>query len=145
MATCIKTGLSQSYAYKRGCRCIECVALKQRYTRQEAPKARERVKKWLKEHPGARTKYNRKYADTKWLEKFGELQEKQNGVCAICKQSVSGMINSKSKLAVDHDHKTGKIRGLLCGSCNIGLGHFKDNIEYLTNAIVYLKENGDVY
>ena len=46
------------------------------------------------------------------------------------------------RLAVDHDHKTGKIRGLLCISCNVGLGHFQDDVELLRSAILYLQEGG---
>ena len=44
----------------------------------------------------------------------------------------------KYKLAVDHCHKTGKIRGLLCGGCNTSIGSFEDNPELLKNAIKYL-------
>ena len=45
------------------------------------------------------------------------------------------------QLVVDHCHKTGKIRGLICDSCNVGLGRFKDNIDNLKNAIKYLEKN----
>ena len=44
---------------------------------------------------------------------------------------------------MDHCHKTKKIRGLLCHTCNSGLGMFKDNIEYLKNAIKYLEVNNN--
>lgn len=60
----------------------------------------------------------------------------QQGKCAICKHSE---VNLKKGLAVDHCHKTGKVRGLLCGNCNNGLGRFKDKIEYLKQAISYLE------
>ena len=68
--------------------------------------------------------------------KKGELQElkiRQNLKCAICEQV--------EELAVDHCHTTGKVRGMLCNNCNNGIGRFKDNIDYLHNAINYLKEN----
>ena len=45
------------------------------------------------------------------------------------------------QLAVDHDHKTGAVRALLCASCNNGLGDFRDNITYLQAAIDYLKKH----
>jgi hypothetical protein len=45
------------------------------------------------------------------------------------------------ELAIDHCHKTGKIRGLLCKNCNQGLGQFKDNIDLLLSAAKYLYEN----
>lgn len=51
--------------------------------------------------------------------------------CLIC--------NSDEKLVVDHDHKTEKIRGMLCNHCNRGLGHFRDNQELLEKAKDYLK------
>lgn len=60
-----------------------------------------------------------------------ELLAEQGGVCAIC-----GADNPEH---VDHDHRTGHIRGLLCFNCNGGLGQFRDNVDYLTSAITYLK------
>ena len=58
----------------------------------------------------------------------------QNGKCAICKQPTA-----YDKMSTDHDHQTGKVRGLLCHQCNIGLGNFKDNLKSLRNAVRYLK------
>lgn len=46
--------------------------------------------------------------------------------------------NFKKSLSIDHNHQTGKVRGLLCHHCNVGLGHFKDNIELLNSALDYL-------
>ena len=66
-------------------------------------------------------------------ETYIALFDSQNGKCAICG------LYSKIDLAVDHDHKTGKIRGLLCKSCNLSLGHAKDNIDVLEKMILYLK------
>ncbi len=67
-------------------------------------------------------------------EEFKNLQIKQNYVCAICNNKcITGM-----NLAVDHDHVSGKIRGLLCANCNRGLGLFKDNVLSLEQAIIYL-------
>ncbi len=71
------------------------------------------------------------------LEKYSLLLEKQNHKCAIC--GVDNCPSGKS-FAVDHDHKTDKIRGLLCKNCNIGLGMFEDNISNMEKAILYLKE-----
>lgn len=56
--------------------------------------------------------------------------------CAICGSHVS--MDGKRKHAADHDHKTGKFRGVLCNSCNSGLGYFQDNPELLQKAIQYL-------
>jgi len=69
-------------------------------------------------------------------EQYQAIYEAQNGKCAIC-QRATGKIK---KLAVDHDHKTGKIRGLLCSVCNrMILGSLRDDIEALQRAIDYLK------
>ena len=68
------------------------------------------------------------------------MLKSQNYVCAICGRSDSGDSNSK-RLYVDHDHITGKIRGLLCSQCNMGLGKFYDNKNYLKRAILYLERN----
>ena len=71
------------------------------------------------------------------LEQFQEIIIKQNNKCAICnKKFNTSSLNSKPH--VDHNHATGKIRDLLCGNCNNGLGLFYDNIIYINNASNYL-------
>lgn len=66
---------------------------------------------------------------------FDALKELQLGVCAICKKAPT---KGKS-LHVDHDHKTGKVRGLLCLLCNIGLGSLQDSEEVVSAALSYLR------
>jgi hypothetical protein len=73
---------------------------------------------------------------------YYEMLEKQNHVCKICKcpETMRKRNSNKPKmLAIDHCHSTNIIRGLLCHKCNVGLGSFKDSIEYLGSAIEYLK------
>jgi hypothetical protein len=60
----------------------------------------------------------------------------QNDVCKICKGPGDG---KKGNLAVDHNHKTGAVRGLLCNSCNVALGNAKESIEILQSMIKYLQ------
>jgi hypothetical protein len=77
------------------------------------------------------------------LEEYNSLKTQQNNRCAICDKEESSIHKKTGKikdLAVDHCHKTGKIRGLLCWQCNTSLGKFEDSIELLTNAINYLKK-----
>lgn len=63
---------------------------------------------------------------------FAALKAHQEGHCAICG------VFAGNALSVDHDHFSKEVRGLLCWSCNIGLGHFRDNPDTLTKAIAYL-------
>lgn len=75
------------------------------------------------------------------LEDYNSLLDKQNGVCAICLTKEDGIHRHGRPLplSVDHCHKTSVVRGLLCGACNSGLGHFRDDIPRLVGAISYLK------
>lgn len=73
-------------------------------------------------------------------EKYNELLSIQNNKCAIC--GIEGGKNNRGdKLAVDHCHSSGNIRGLLCHKCNTALGLLKDSKENLQSAINYLSEN----
>jgi hypothetical protein len=71
---------------------------------------------------------------------YEEMLNEQKGVCAICQQPevTRAPSGEKRALAVDHDHLTGRVRGLLCRSCNTGLGQFKDDEARLYAAIAYL-------
>ena len=109
---------------------------------------------WRNKLPGRREKHNqaaRKYnrnnpekrreAHRKNLYGISEIEikkiyERQNGICKIC-----GIKEAKH---FDHCHKTGTWRGLLCGTCNLGLGLFKDNPLILMRAAKYIEENTSV-
>lgn len=82
---------------------------------------------------GIRSALKHKYNIT--FETYDELRNKQNGVCAVCKK----VCKSGKRLSVDHNHSTGRIRGLLCGKCNTALGLAEDSIERLYALIAYLK------
>jgi len=68
-------------------------------------------------------------------EDYMEKIDGQRNLCAICGTKPEGKV-----LCVDHDHKTGNVRGLLCGNCNVGLGNFRDDIKIIESAIEYLKK-----
>lgn len=70
-------------------------------------------------------------------EQYYEMLKEQDGKCKICNQTVP----EGQYLDIDHNHKTGEIRGLICNKCNKGLGFFGEDIKVLENAIKYLKEN----
>ena len=95
-------------------------------------------KKWRDENPGRWKRIDRKrYLKREYgitPERYDELFACQGGKGAIC-----GAQSPRKKLAVDHCHETGKVRGLLCGSCNTGLGKLGDNIEGLRKALQYLE------
>lgn len=81
------------------------------------------------------------------LEEFQELESSQNNKCAVCLLESTEQLgrNKKAHLYVDHDHKTSKIRGLLCRSCNFGIGQAKDGIKILNSAIEYLRGEYTTY
>lgn len=70
---------------------------------------------------------------------YDERLAAQGGACAICRGTHPGR-KGIFNMSVDHDHFTGRVRGLLCANCNKGIGFFKDSRELLAAAIVYLKE-----
>lgn len=83
-------------------------------------------------------RFVKKEYDISW-EDYEEMLESQNGCCAICKSRIG---NSRAqRLFVDHCHESLKVRGLLCSSCNHGLGLFKDSPSLLIKASEYLKSN----
>lgn len=106
---------------------------------------KECFKKWQKSETGKKTArkahLQQKYDIT--LQQYDEMLEEQNNCCAICMKDISVCDKgSGNHLAVDHCHNTGKVRGLLCASCNILLGKAKDNITILQSAVNYLKMKG---
>lgn len=72
------------------------------------------------------------------IDDYNDMFLQQSGCCKICTTHQSKLLKA---LSVDHCHKTGKIRGLLCGRCNMALGQFKDSFELCLKASKYLLEN----
>lgn len=83
-----------------------------------------------------RRNWNRKKNFGLTTDEYMNMLLSQNGVCAICNG-----VNSDRSLAVDHDHKTEAIRGLLCTRCNNAIGAFKDDPELLRKAARYLERS----
>lgn len=67
------------------------------------------------------------------IDEYNNMFDKQDGKCLIC--------NNNDKLFVDHNHLNGEIRGLLCNTCNGGIGYLKEDINILLNSIKYLNPN----
>jgi hypothetical protein len=74
------------------------------------------------------------------LEQYDEFLLSQNGGCKICERKDTGSSRCKF-FHVDHDHTTGKVRGLLCNNCNRGIGYLADSPERLLKAAEYVREN----
>lgn len=100
-----------------------------------------------------RKEYARRYAREKLMtgvygiteDDYQRMLREQEGKCAICGTTDPRLAlptRSKSdRFCVDHDHATGRVRGLLCSPCNTGLGHFGDNTETMAAAVRYLLRN----
>lgn len=112
------------------------------YGRKFREYRREYVKQWRAQHPG----YDRKYREThreqlratRRFRRLGITKEDyeqqlacQDGLCALC-----WAVNPNQ---TDHDHQTGRFRGILCGLCNRGLGLFKDRPDVLRRAAAYIE------
>ncbi len=106
-----------------------------RYRDQNPEKSRACVAAWRKAHPGWKRAQNLRANFGITVAEYNALLVKQGGVCAICGETCG----TGKMLAVDHCHKSGKIRGLLCFDCNSGIGKLKDDVEMLHRAISYLQ------
>lgn len=159
MKRCKKCGVEKPENQFRVCRgyvrhqCREC---DRKYMEARRVREPERyaagARKWSKEHPKQRNDTKRKWRNRnpekhralvrKSLygigpEEFNILYLNQNGRCAICvKKILDG--SGRNGLVVDHCHRTGRVRGLLCAACNRGLGAFMDEPNRLCSAAVYL-------
>ena len=132
--------------------CIRCMKNRTANKYKENPELKHQKNiEWAKNNPQKMSAISRKYHSKnkpkeqrdKLLSRYGLTQEqydlmclKQDNKCSICKETCS----SGKNLSVDHCHSTGKIRGLLCKKCNLGLGNFRDSLIFLENAKKYLEK-----
>jgi hypothetical protein len=118
---------------KNGIKHTYCRLCQNEYNQEWYKKNRERGKIWRKNGH-----LRRSYGIT--LNDYNVLLEAQNNVCAICFGTFSGTNqHGAKKLAVDHCHDTGIVRGLLCENCNRGIGMFKHKQNLLESALKYIK------
>lgn len=82
----------------------------------------------------ANSKLKKRFGIT--LQEYEQMVAAVQGKCEICGATSS---YGKHRLAVDHDHKSGLLRGILCKSCNTGLGAFRDDVTLLYSAVAYLR------
>ena len=108
-----------------------------RYYRKNLIKEKIRKQEWWKKQGKyRRLEYNLKYKHNMSLKDYRRMVKDQDNRCFICNSK-----SFKERLSVDHCHKTGKIRHLLCRRCNAMLGMVSDNIKILEKTIEYLKES----
>lgn len=113
-----------------GSQCGEC---KRQHNRQWRMDNAEKI---AKQHSAQKRRM--RYGMTQ--DQYDELLAAQNNRCAICRNKfVPG--SNLTKACVDHDHAGGNVRAILCGSCNLGLGHFKDDKRLLVEAIRFLEQH----
>jgi len=122
---------------------------------KKTEKPRDRSEYWKKRHKSRQNNswYYRnkeknkdnvlKYKYGITLEEYNLMVESQNGLCALCDKHNVKIRGETISLAVDHDHETGKIRGLLCNACNTSLGVYK-TIAMLKKVIKYLEKADEV-
>jgi hypothetical protein len=142
---------TKASGYSSQCRqCRSEWGQKYRQDEKVVQAARERVRAWHLEHkeeesirrkkaykPEDNLNRNLKRLYGISLTEFRDLESKQDGRCLICKRKPK----APYRLVVDHDHKTGQFRGLVCAQCNLGLGAFADDPEALRSAADYLEKN----
>ena len=135
-------GLCRScYARKQYSENREQIQYRRRERHQERiEQEREYKRLWARKNYEGQRKYLLKRNFNMTLEEYDVLLEKQCNRCAICGKTPE---ENDRRLAVDHDHETGEVRGLLCRSCNLILGHAHDTINILARAIVYLEDSGE--
>lgn len=113
-------------------------------TKELWTKANDERRKYHREYHAARKndpEYKRKRRDCTLRRKYGisiedyeDMVVAQKGCCAICEEYMG------EKLRVDHNHTTGKVRGLLCDPCNVAIGLLKENTNALCSAIAYINQ-----
>lgn len=115
------------------------------YEQRNKEKLKEYRKKWVAT-AGREWSYSREIQSLYniSLVEYNHLLEAQEGLCGICRRAQnwrSRWGSMKRRFCVDHDHKTGKVRGLLCDRCNLGLSKFDDEVGFLRAAVAYLEEH----
>ena len=124
--TCKMKPVKYSYASY----CHDCLKNKEKSVSSCPKKAAHRAQ--VRE----RARVKRDYGLT--LEEYRSMIDARNGLCDCCGKPSS--IRNRG-LSLDHCHETNKIRGVICNSCNLALGHAKDSIETLKNLICYLEKH----
>jgi hypothetical protein len=109
-----------------------------RYRARHREKIRADEATYRRENPDKVKEHRRKHVFGISPMEFNRFHDKQGFSCRICGQTPEDPTGKAKTLHIDHNHTTGKIRGLLCRHCNTMLGYARDSIDNLRNAIQYL-------
>lgn len=150
---CTKCGIEKAIHdfYKRNSVCKKCysgkskeyyIANKESITKQckiyrskNISSVKANSKKYYKKNKQKYLLYSRKNK----IKSYGLTQKEYEKI--MSEQKECSVCGNECKLYIDHNHKTKKFRGLLCFNCNVAIGHFRDSIEIMKNAIKYLETN----
>jgi hypothetical protein len=152
---CVKC--TKTLRYTKNKKCVECrVASAQSWVKANPERKRKNTQNWYRVNLEQQREYNkqrnkdpkikrskknsdlkRKYGIT--TQDFDKLWFLQKGLCAICNIPMLMYGKENDSVCIDHNHTTGKIRGLLCSQHNRAIGLLQDNTTYLRNAIAYLE------
>jgi len=117
-----------------------------KHYRENSPAYRAKQQRYMKEY-ASNEEVRRRVANNALMRVFGitldqyeNLAAAQDNRCAICGKPETG-----KRLSVDHDHQTGRVRGLLCGLCNTAIGKLNDDPALLEKAVTYLRQHGPDY
>lgn len=108
-----------------------------RWREENRQSSRDQRKNYVLNNPNEVKSTGLKFNYGITLDDYNKMLNLQNGKCAICQKHTSIL---KKDLCVDHCHKTLKIRGLLCSTCNAGIGMLGDNLSSVIKAVEYLKQ-----
>lgn len=142
---CPKCKQENLHTFRKRC-CNKCIELQElnfleKKKQKEIQKTLNKNKKYKRQDPVYYRALSYKKLYNLTIESYNLMLEQQNNSCAICDSKSPG--RGGSNFHVDHCHTTGKVRGLLCTKCNMGLGYFNDDIEALKKAIKYLQKTNE--
>ena len=122
-------------------RCILCERMRNKATNLAQPeRASGYSRMWRTGNPHKRLEYELKSVYGITVEHYESMRKSQGNLCAICgKAETKKILGKVVRLAIDHCHTTGKVRGLLCQNCNHGIGMLKDDVSLMQRAISYLE------
>jgi hypothetical protein len=128
--------------FRNECRDCQKKHSSEHYITLDREDQKKKRRSWYENHPTVAHNSHLKRNFNISHDEYLSLLEEQNGKCAICgSDKPKGRYNH---FAVDHDHVTGKLRGLLCSPCNIGIGHLQDSPDLLHKAALYLETHNNL-